>query len=180
MRHGLANLSACSSSAFLTKPRDHSIYSVLVPETLIDTAVLFFPLKSPVTPPRSSVELRVRGRHRACRTACRSLHGTLPNKPGKAGFEAWLSDKGHHHHLHNPNNSSSTTLRPDNHSNTYLIPPTANRLPPMPAVSWPATPAAAMAALPPRPATLLTPRPAFAKTILTSRTRIPWATSCAS
>jgi len=47
------------------------------------------------------------------------LHCTLP-KPGQAGFEAWLSDKGHHHRLHNPHNSCPTTLRPDIHPNIYL------------------------------------------------------------
>lgn len=42
-------------SAFLTKPRDHSIYSVLVPETLIDTAVLFFS-SSPQSPRHAALQ----------------------------------------------------------------------------------------------------------------------------
>lgn len=48
------------------------------------------------------------------------LHGTVP-KPGQAGFEAWLSDKGHHHRLHSTHTTGvPTTLCPDIHPNIDL------------------------------------------------------------
>lgn len=54
------------------------------------------------------------------------LHGAVPT-PGQAGFEAWLSDKGHHHRLHSTHTTGvSTTLRPAIHPNidlTCRVPP---------------------------------------------------------